>query len=131
MEFPSSEQNHFGYMWTGQIEFLRKKHEECQELTYIWSQIELDVVLKNMYELTAFWNTLSHGQVDSKALQCSSFLFWRKVYRNVITFYVKWYPVSRITTLLRAKRSFHWIPMKSRLARAAKIISKWQNITFK
>ena len=28
------EQNHFGYMWTGQIELRRRKHEKCQELTF-------------------------------------------------------------------------------------------------
>ena len=40
---------------------------------------------------------------------------------------VKWWPVSRITTPLARKRSFHWISMKSRLVRAAKETSKFQN----
>ena len=33
----------------GQIDFLRVKHEECQELTYIWSQIESDIELKKIH----------------------------------------------------------------------------------
>ena len=34
------------YMWTGQIEFLRRKHQSCKELTYISFQTKSDVVLK-------------------------------------------------------------------------------------
>ena len=33
---------------------------------------------------------------------------------------VKWCPVSRITTPFTHKRTFHWISMKCRLARAAR-----------
>ena len=60
MEFQAGciEQNHFGYngMWTDQIEYLWRKHEKCQKLTYIWSHlisVESYVVLtkKNIYQL--------------------------------------------------------------------------------
>ena len=40
---------------------------------------------------------------------------------------VKWCAVSRITSPLSRKRPFHWITMKSRLARAARETSKFQN----
>ena len=36
-------------MWMDQIDFLRRKHEECQEMTYIWTHIESDVELKELY----------------------------------------------------------------------------------
>ena len=39
----------------------------------------------------------------------------------------KWFPVSRITTLLACKILFHWISMNSRLVRAARETSKFQN----
>ena len=45
---------------TGQIEFLWTKHEKS----------ETDVVLT--YLLTAVWNKMSQGRVDSQALQISS-----------------------------------------------------------
>ena len=40
---------------------------------------------------------------------------------------VKYCPMSRITTPLARKRPFHWISMKSRLVRAARETSKFQN----
>ena len=40
---------------------------------------------------------------------------------------VKWCPVSRITTPFARRRPFHWISIKSRLMRAAKETSKFQN----
>ena len=40
---------------------------------------------------------------------------------------VKWCRVSRITTPLAHKRPFHWILMKSRLVRADRETSKFQN----
>ena len=44
---------------------------------------------------------------------------------------VKWCPVSRITTPLARKRSFHWISMKSMLVRAArKTFQFFKLITF-
>ena len=39
----------------------------------------------------------------------------------------KWCPVSRITTPLARKRLFYWISMKSRLMKAARGTSKFQN----
>lgn len=39
----------------GQIEFLRRKHEECHELTYISSLKESDVVLKNYVFINRYW----------------------------------------------------------------------------
>ena len=44
-----------------------------------------------------------------------------------IFFLIKWCPLSRITTPLVRKRPFYWISMKSRLVRAARGISKFQN----
>ena len=40
---------------------------------------------------------------------------------------VKWCPLSRITTPLARKRPFHWISMKSKLVRAARETSIYQN----
>ena len=40
---------------------------------------------------------------------------------------VKWCPISRITTPLARKRLFNWISMKSRLVRAVRETSNFQN----
>ena len=40
---------------------------------------------------------------------------------------VKWCPLSRITTPLARKRPFHWISMESKLVRAAREPSTYQN----
>ena len=65
-------------MWTDQIEFLRRKHEECQELRtdlYLISDRIGCGAKKIMYLSIAIWNILSQGRVESQAPQFSSFIF--------------------------------------------------------
>ena len=64
-------------MYVNGSEFLKGKHEECQELTIylISDRIGWGANKKNMYLSISVWNKLSQGSVDSQALQVSSYLY--------------------------------------------------------
>ena len=109
--------------------------------------LNLNAAIKRNSNLSAYspyiiylWSVPTHFPPGTyfliTCIICKTFFFFTKVNINDISITkfifmsvgwdVKWCPVSRITPLAR-KRPFHWISMKSKLVRATRETSKFQN----